>query len=67
VRYLIASESGRKPAIGVRTYNAVFEGYLGGPPRLARESGEAGALDDVRIYNRNLSAEEVWQLYQSGL
>jgi hypothetical protein len=24
-------------------------------------------LDDVRIYNRDLSAEEVWQLYQSGL
>lgn len=24
-------------------------------------------LDDVRIYNRDLSAEQVWQLYQSGL
>ncbi|MBN2018874.1 MAG: LamG domain-containing protein [Sedimentisphaerales bacterium] len=26
-----------------------------------------GVIDDVRIYSRALSAEEVWQLYQSGL
>jgi len=26
-----------------------------------------GVMDDVRIYNRALTAEEVWQLYQGGL
>jgi hypothetical protein len=26
-----------------------------------------GVIDDVRIYNRALSADEIWQLYQSGL
>jgi hypothetical protein len=26
-----------------------------------------GVMDDVRIYNQALSAEEVWQLYQEGL
>jgi hypothetical protein len=26
-----------------------------------------GTLDDVRIYNRVLSASEIWQLYQDGL
>ncbi len=26
-----------------------------------------GVMDDVRIYNRALSAEDVWQLYQQGL
>jgi len=26
-----------------------------------------GTIDDVRIYNRALSAEEIWQLYQDGL
>jgi hypothetical protein len=26
-----------------------------------------GVMDDVRIYNRALSAAEIWQLYQSGL
>ncbi len=25
-----------------------------------------GSIDEVRIYNRSLSAEEVWQLYQIG-
>ena len=27
----------------------------------------SGTIDDVRIYNRALSAEEIWQLYQNGL
>jgi hypothetical protein len=26
-----------------------------------------GKIDDVRIYNRALSAGEIWQLYQEGL
>ena len=26
----------------------------------------AGTIDDVQIYDRALSAEEVWQLYQKG-
>ena len=26
-----------------------------------------GSIDDVRVYDRALSAEEVWQLYQAGL
>ena len=26
-----------------------------------------GTIDDVRIYDRALSAEEIWQLYQDGL
>jgi hypothetical protein len=26
-----------------------------------------GIIDDVRFYNRALSAEEIWQLYQQGL
>jgi subtilisin family serine protease len=42
-------------SIGVRTYDTTFENYLG------------GMLDDVRIYNRALSADEIWQLYQGGL
>jgi len=26
-----------------------------------------GTIDDVRIYNRALSAQKIWQLYQDGL
>lgn len=26
-----------------------------------------GIIDDVRVYDRALTAEEVWQLYQDGL
>jgi hypothetical protein len=41
--------------IGVRVIGEGLVHYLG------------GTLDDIRIYNRVLSADEIWQLYQSGL
>jgi hypothetical protein len=54
--------------------------YSGSGDSLAYSSGNAsigtsspdgpyfdGKIDDVRIYDRVLSAEEVWQLYQDGL
>jgi hypothetical protein len=38
-------------SIGVRSYDSTMEGYF------------EGLVDDVRIYNRALSAQEVWQVY----
>jgi hypothetical protein len=42
-------------SIGVRSYDLKMENYF------------EGLIDDVRIYNRALSAEEIQQLYQSRL
>ncbi|MBN1392434.1 MAG: LamG domain-containing protein, partial [Sedimentisphaerales bacterium] len=42
-------------SIGVRSYDTSFEGYFG------------GTLDDISIYNRALTADEVDLLYKQGL
>jgi hypothetical protein len=45
--------------------------YSSGDSSIGRENGAQyyfdGVIDDVRLYDRVLSASEVWQLYQDGL
>jgi hypothetical protein len=67
VRYYIdGSLAGTKPlASGAIGTNSA-------PLRIARSNHPTpqyfrGIIDDVRIYDRALSAEEIWQLYQQGL
>jgi hypothetical protein len=42
-------------AIGARSFDSTIDGFF------------TGTLDDIRVYNRALNDEEIWQLYQSGL
>jgi hypothetical protein len=41
--------------------------YVGARPRTELILFFNGLIDDVRIYDRALSAAEVWQLYQQGV
>jgi hypothetical protein len=52
-RFNTLSASDADMTIGVRSYDTTLESYFG------------GTIDDIRIYNRNLSAEEIWQIFYS--
>jgi len=41
--------------------------FIGWEERNPTDTYFNGTVDDVRIYDRALSAEEIWQLYQQGL
>jgi hypothetical protein len=58
----VEKASGSTPAPSIlSTYLMIGRRGLSSDPRYFK-----GKLDEVRIYNRTLSAEDVWQLYREG-
>lgn len=50
-----------------RAVNTVSNGLMQFGADVARNPGYTGGMDDVRIYNRALSASEILAIYQQGL
>jgi len=61
--------NGTSEATGTKTYTANVSRrwfFGGGDPSVTSVTSLAGKMDDIRIYNRALTATEVRQLYQLG-
>ncbi len=68
VYYNAIEQSGTEYNYGTSLKSNTRNVYIGTYQASTGTTGKwNGMIDDVRIYDRALSAEEIWQLYQSGL